>query len=317
MVTESVFSIAVLLSSAFVVLITPVACKRVKKFMKARGICGVDIHKPEKPLIPEMGGLAFIPILIFLSLLFWFVTGNIAYLYVALITAMFFFYGVLDDLLRLGKYAKLIITLAISGVASILTLAFYDIEFSLLVMLLFILICTAVGNAINIFAGFNGLESGSTLLVLFFTLVYCLLVQASHDFLIFLIFSIITIFFFYLENKYPAKIFPGDCGTLGMGGFLVGLILFFDLTPILLFLSLHFADMLMKGLSARGYFSSSEKPKSKVRKDGVLIPGKGYLSIAKAFMYVFHVNEKTLVKMLLSLQFCVCIIALGLKLLLG
>ncbi len=279
--------------SCFIYLALPFMGKKFKKI----GIVGRDVHKINKPLIPEMGGVIFIPPVIALSLIY--STFSPCFLCIAFSTLLFFIYGLLDDLKAFGKWEKLLVSFGISLIISATKLS--SGKFSLLLLFSFIFLSIIIGNSINVLAGFNGLETGLSIII-FATIFAYLFLKGNPNLAFFTFCVILFLFSFFLHNKYPSKFFPGNCGTLGIGGILVGLSLCANLyTLILPLLSLHFSDALLKFFTA-GYFSSSEKPKSKVGKNGILIPGKGYLSIPKVFMKAFKLSEKKLVSYLLLAQ---------------
>ncbi len=290
--------------ASIVYLLTP----RLGKKLKELGIKGKDVHKPHKPEIPEMGGIVFIPFLIILSLLFWQVFTDINFLLIGFSVSIFFLYGVIDDLRTLGKWIKLGLSISIAFlIAGIYS--FINGNFTFALFMAFSFLSVIIGNSINVLAGFNGLESGSAVIVLLTTSFYLFVKGLQNYSLLAFLFAMI-VFSFFLHNKYPAKIFPGDSGTLGLGGALVGFAVYLNLYPLLLpILSLHFSDAILKAITA-GYFSSSEKPKSKVSRNGILIPGSGYLSIPKLYMKSFEVTERRLVKYLLFTEIIIAILVL-------
>lgn len=282
---------------------------KIGKKLKEKGIKGIDIHKLNKPEIPEMGGLIFVPFFILLSLLFWKIYEEKAFVFIALSTSLFFIYGIIDDLFTLGKWKKLLFSSALAFTISFCYFYFFDSSFSLLLFIALAFFTVIIGNAINVLAGFNGLEIGSGIIVLSATTIYFFL-KAQEIYAYFTILTLAALFAFFFHNKYPAKIFPGDCGTMGIGGLLVGLAFFANAFSIILpLLSLHFSDALLKAITA-GYFSSSEKPKSRVSKNGIIIPGEGYLSIPKVFMKTFALTEGKLVKYLLFSEIIIAILVL-------
>ncbi len=289
---------------SIIYLLTP----RIGKKLKEKSIKGRDIHKQDKPWLPEMGGMIFIPFILLISLIFWYLYSETVFLLIGISVALFFGYGIIDDLITLGKWKKLFFSILIACIVSgLYFLTASNFSFSLFLLLVFFSVI--IGNSINILAGFNGLEVGSSIIILGTITVY-FFIKGLEIYALFTVLCVLVLFAFFLHNKYPAKIFPGDCGTLGIGGLLLGLTIFTGIYALVLpLLSLHFADALLKGITA-GYFSSSEKPKSRVSKNGTLIPGNGYLSISKVFMKTFTLDEKRLVKYLLFSEVIIAIIVL-------
>lgn len=77
-------------------------------------------------------------------------------------------------------------------------------------------IVTACANAVNMLAGLNGLEAGSTLIIALALTVVSIL-KEKHEGLIILIPFLGALIAFLYFNKYPSRVFPGDVGTFGMG----------------------------------------------------------------------------------------------------
>jgi UDP-N-acetylglucosamine--dolichyl-phosphate N-acetylglucosaminephosphotransferase len=76
---------------------------------------------------------------------------------------------------------------------------------------------TGGGNAINMSAGYNGLESGQIVVIsAFLLLIVTLSNPMSYAIPIFASLLGCSLALFYF-NRYPARVFVGDIGTLGMG----------------------------------------------------------------------------------------------------
>jgi len=110
---------------------------------------------------------------------------------------------------------------------------------------------------------------------------------------------------FLLHNKYPAKVFPGNIGTFTVGGFFAGIALYTNMLYFLLpLLSLHIADALIK-LASSGYFSSSEKARTRVNSRGVLVPRKDYLSLVRLVLKYKPMTERQLVTFFWTLSIAI------------
>jgi len=135
-----------------------------------------------------------------------------------------FLLGILDDLIELRAFKKLVIQFAIGfGVAlSGLTIhnvsiLGYNIEFGIVISyVITALWVVALLNAVNLIDGMDGLAAGIMMIALGFTFVVSLLEQA---YLVTLISGILcgSIFGFYVFNFPPAKIFMGDSGSYFIG----------------------------------------------------------------------------------------------------
>ena len=204
---------------------------------KGAGLLGVDVHKLNKPNIPELGGLcvisgfllglfSYIIILVFLNK----ETSNLIPLF-AMIISVFIatIIGLVDDILgwKIGlriRY-KIILTFFISVPIMIInsTAAIVNIPFigQIFVGVLYPLIIIPVGimgasNSFNMMAGYNGLEASAGVIILS-SLGY----MAYHSnvgyvaVIAFCMVAALTAFLIY--NWYPAKLFPGDILTYSVG----------------------------------------------------------------------------------------------------
>ncbi|MEM2088242.1 MAG: hypothetical protein QXF52_06150 [Thermoproteota archaeon] len=206
-----------------------------RSFIKL-GIYGVDYHKPGKPRIPEMGGLAFIIGVLAASLpaflLNLYVSETLGILLTVLATGLV---GIIDDVMKLRALVKPLLTAA-AGLPLILIHPYpgslvlpFETVFRIPLVYIVIIpgLLAVVSNSINMFDTMNGTATGSSLLVfatLFIVTIFKNLVGGNADALsASLMFSIIflpllTLFYY---NKYPARIFVGDTGTLSIGGALL------------------------------------------------------------------------------------------------
>jgi len=270
--------------SAATYIITP----KIGKIMLKKRIFGIDVHKKSRPKIPQMGGVVILPALLFLLIFVYAITNALPVLLVAASTAAFGAYGLLDDVKRLGKYQKLLLSAAMG------TLLIIPSNTGLLFFVPLLFLTISIGNIFNLFAGFNGLEVGCTTLISFFFSMLCLLSGNMVPF--YLSFGMFLVLFaFLMHNKYPARIFPGNIGTFTVGGFFAGICLYYNLYHLLIPLTiLHIADVAFKGISA-GYFSSHEKLPTKINGRNILVPGRDYLSLSRFVLRIRPMTEKQLV----------------------
>jgi len=228
--------------------------------MGRRGIVGADGHKLSKPEVPEMGGLAVLQaypvVLIAAALLYWqahhgfSLTPIIAALGVFEIAA---FIGVVDDLQKLSHRIKPLLLLLAAlplillkpGIPSI-RLPFFTLDFHNLfgsdLSLLFWLVAVPLGvtgaaNVSNMLAGFNGLSSGLSFIASAALAAAGYMTNQPSVTLIFTAMAGAQLAFWWF-NRYPARIFPGDTGTLSFGallaaGIVVGNIEFIGLLVLL------------------------------------------------------------------------------------
>jgi UDP-N-acetylglucosamine--dolichyl-phosphate N-acetylglucosaminephosphotransferase len=198
------------------------------KIAKLKDLTGIDVHKVNKPKIPEMGGFAIIFGFIFgTAILYPFLSApyNFFILTATLVVIISAFIGVFDDLINLSPMKKIILLLIASIPLIITRLGDYSITipiygkvylgiyFSLIIVPLFV---TIFANATNFLAGYNGLEAGLGIITIFY---YILIGLITKNYIIVFILApfLFALIAFYLFNKYPAKIFPGDVTTLSIG----------------------------------------------------------------------------------------------------
>jgi len=280
------FSLAIALSVA-IYLVAP----KFAAFMIRKGFYGTDVHKLDRPKVAESGGILLLPSLIAFLAVAYVLTSDIRMAYVALMASLFSLYGLLDDFVRLGKYRKLAMSLAISFVGAYLS------GLSGVYFVLAMLFIVAGTNIFNLFAGLNGLEIGSSAIIAFFFAAAAFVIGLQGPFVL-SAGMLLILFAFLMRNKYPASIFPGDVGTMLIGGFFSSLALYYGLWFVLVpLLSLHIFDCMLKGWSA-GYFSSHEKKPTKILMSGILQPRDDFLSVIRLALKVRPMTEKRTVNVL-------------------
>ena len=312
---------------AFIVTIvlTPYMTKKLEKI----GIVGIDIHKEDKPRVPEMGGVIIL-IGMFSSI---FVTAAFVdtisktILLAALCTlALIAIIGMIDDLFPLKPSYKVLLCAFASAPLvmihfgrSMVYIPFFGV-LDLGWIYWFFVIPTAItgaANAINMLAGLNGLETGIGAIACG-GLVICALITGSTISAIFGLTLLGALLAFLKYNIYPAKIFPGDTGTLIIGASLAimstmgnmekaGAVALLPMAGTAI-LGLHFFELVLKA-----------KTKFDGESFGVL-SGKGILkppklngktqisSLTHLIMWKYDLTEKQIVYLFWAIQFIVMII---------
>lgn len=299
-------TLAAVIISLFTYSVLPGLARRLKR----SGIVGKDLHKKRKPRVAERGGIILMLSFALFMAFVYFLTRDVLVLYAFLVSLAFGFYGLWDDMKPQGKYQKLLVSTGIALGA--LALA----GFPGLVWIPLLILLIAVSNIFNLFAGFNGLEIGCSSIVSFFFALSCLLLGKTEAF--YLSFGVFFILIAFLaHNKYPAKIFPGNVGTLLIGGFFSSLALYYSLFVALIpLLSIYILDVVLKGWSA-GYFSRSEKIPTRVNGDGTLAPGGDYLSFTRLILRFKSLTEEKLVSLVWKLEIAIGSLTLFLILIAG
>lgn len=190
------------------------------------GITGVDIHKLSKPTVPEMGGIsiligmaavATLGVLLLPSASKEFLTFFAILLIAGLI-------GILDDLYRLHPLVKPVLT----AFASLPIFIFHTYSehpvlplvgrtrLTLLYPLLIPFAIAIPANAVNMMDVLNGTMTGTCSIVVF-TLLICAFLFNRLDVAILCAGLLGCLLALHQYNKYPAKIFVGDTGSLAVG----------------------------------------------------------------------------------------------------
>jgi UDP-N-acetylglucosamine--dolichyl-phosphate N-acetylglucosaminephosphotransferase len=289
------------------------------RFLKGKmlsfGIRGTDINKADKPKIPEAGGMLLLPgiWILVIALIESRMINPLAYVFLFTITC-FAAVGFFDDGFRLFKkeegWHRYVINRG-------LVLFLFTLAFGYLVAPLVIVGCTpcllywvmvGIGLLIlmtssfaNSFAGINGWEVGSSLIVIcgLTIMVGFSPIYTSTLVTLGLIMVGATMALLYF-NSYPASIFPGDSGTLLLGSFMGCMLVFIDHWYIALGLFLpHLIDIFLKFKTNSGDMSQKDE-KPYALKDGKLeVPNSGKLDYAKCLIRtVGPVNENRLSKII-------------------
>lgn len=204
--------------------------RAVMQKMKSLGIVGADIHKKDKPLIPEMGGIGVLiglsASIITASALFPNRALDLAsFLATALIAGLI---GAYDDLKTLNPVIKPFLTLFASLPILILYLQTYPYppplvlpivgktRLTIIYPLMIPITIAVTSNAVNMMDPFNGTMSGTCSITSFVLLISAILLKRNEAVLISsaLLAALIALYYF---NKYPARTFSGDVGTLSIG----------------------------------------------------------------------------------------------------
>lgn len=230
-------SVAFLLSFFVTLVATPVI---IKATLDA-GMIGRDLHKPSKPIVSELGGLAMAAGIIvallfaisansFATLKGIFQTNvNVVYMLAALCTVLLIeLIGFTDDVLGVRHKIKFLLPLAAAlplmavKIASLhpLSIPFIGpigfITPLIYVAILIPLGLTAATNLTNVFAGFNGIEAGMGA-VMAAALALIGWHTGSIEVTLLGVAMLGVTLAFLRYNWYPSKIFPDDVGTLLMG----------------------------------------------------------------------------------------------------
>ncbi|KKM86103.1 hypothetical protein LCGC14_1282370 [marine sediment metagenome] len=242
------------------------------KFMKKRNYIGHDIHKNSKPEVAESGGLSFVigfaVTSIFLMVFFAdFINEIIIFLLTVLIAGAI---GFIDDRIKLRSRNKIILSVfsgALIFFANIL--GYIDISsptfpildrtrLSIIYPFLIPILVAIFANTTNMLEGYNGEGSGTILIAVCFLFISAIIWDSAEG-VIFAVPVIAVLIPFFLYNRYPAKIFPGDVGTLSMGVMVAGIMLFGSIeVAAFCALFIHIFNSFYVIYSVRGFFESDK-----------------------------------------------------------
>ncbi|MFC2162150.1 hypothetical protein ACFLRF_00580 [Candidatus Altiarchaeota archaeon] len=316
-------------------------CTRIliKKLAKA-GICGMDGHKLSGPMVPEMGGTAIL-IGYTLAITVGFAFGvyhGIPLDGTALAACLGAFLiagyvGAVDDIKKLHHRKKPVYLLAAAlplillqaGVAEV-KLPFFTLDltniFGLNLAILYWLIIiplgiTGSGNLVNMLAGFNGLMSGLAIISCLTMALFAGWIGNPTAVLIFTAMVGAQLAFLHF-NKYPARIFPGDVGTLSFGAmYTAGIVIGnMEVVGLLAFL-VYFGNASISLLSVGRFFEEKQFRKEKMSalvlgQDGTIMFNRleKPITLCKTLLYNRPQTEATLVFKVLLLSIISSLIAL-------
>jgi UDP-N-acetylglucosamine--dolichyl-phosphate N-acetylglucosaminephosphotransferase len=273
--------------SAFI--LTFVATPYFAKYLKRKGIVGIDLHKEGNLKIPEMGGVAiFFSTIVVLSY-------NYMVGFDELLAPLFALYiigtlGIIDGFLRLSAVQK-ISSFFVIGIFLTWGLGFRGLALYLLLGFLFM----ATVNFTNMLAGFNGLEIGTGAIAAIGLTIVSFLAGKMPSFIISsTLAGALLAFLFY--NWFPAKVFPGDVGTLIIGSALFSSAILGGLyIPAIVIFTPYIIDASLKFISAGVMTRESQKP-TIVKNGKLYVPKDTNLSLARVFLRRRALTEKEVVK---------------------
>jgi len=279
-------------------IISVIAVLFVAKQNKKMKITGKDINKINKRELPEGVGLALLAPLwtgiIMFNLLIAENTGFIAF---GLTITVLCIVGFLDDRKQKFKVRTVSWTsrAAIVSLVCMMFAMFYAPN--IFWILPFAIFVAGLASFENTFAGLNGWEVGSGFIIACF--VALLLVSSGP--LPIAIALVGTIAGLLIFNVYPAKVFPGDSGTLLIGGSIACIIILTQRIELIfltvLFFLPHITDFLLKFLTNKDDMSQSKNMPYAIGKVNKLrIPqGKPRYDFAKMLLKIFGPMHEWLV----------------------
>jgi len=310
-----------------------------------------DMYKKDKPQIPTNAGI----IVVFTSLIsislwplinrllnnsFGFYTStpdlnetNLAFL---LVICIYTLYGLVDDLVDIGRILKLIIPVSFAfPLISVINPTFIDLPyfgtqnltsnfvgditysdlFKVIIIPVYVMV---VSNLVNMHSGYNGLQSGLSILLIL-TLIFKSFSDNNVENSFPAIAFIGSIIAFWYYNRYPSKVFEGNIGSLMFGSIIGCLIVineywwfgFFIMVPhtINFILWVFWLFLMKKNPEKYLDVTGHHKKFGYVRDDGTIhVPN--YLTLKWVPNYFYRLTEPQTVKVCYMFTFLFCIFGL-------
>ena len=271
---------------------------------------GIDVHKPDKTATAEMGGVVSLTGIVLGSLTL-LVSGVDGRLLLGLLTIILVgVTGVLDDIKALRQRFKpllvaaaaipLIIALGHRTGFTMPGLGYLDYGPSFLILIVPLGLTTSA-NLTNMLAGFNGLELGTGSIALAAVTILSAFVQEWTAVVVGTV-TLAAVVPLLKYNWYPARIFPGDTGTLMMGGAVATVTLMSGIEFAgLICLVPAMIDFALKISTRKPFGQRARYGDTQIRPDNTLVPPP-YRALAHAFLRLTPLTEPELVSSLLVMQ---------------
>ena len=299
--------------------------------LKRRSIVGIDIHKLDRPKIPEMCGFSVIAGIaagmLSLELLGGLSREIVAFLATVLIAGAI---GAIDDIRPLGPKLKPALT-ALAAIP-ILLLGTYNphpvfplvgaFRLTIIYPVLILFAIAVPANAVNMLDVFNGSMSG-TLTIVSLTLAVVLAVSGKTTAVGLALALFGSLLAFYLFNRYPARVFGGDTGSLAVGAAVGALAVIGRIELVTIVAIAPYIMNSFYGLASIGrlYERREIKPRPvKLRSDGMLeatTDKRAPVTLTRLILAEGPMREQQIVRVMLLLTVLSSTMALLASLLIG
>lgn len=318
------------------------------KKLKENNYLVIDMYKKSLPQVPTNAGIillfsSYLSIAIYQLLArligFHFGIENFDFnlsqeqLALLLVVSVYSIYGLVDDLLDIDRVSKLLlpiffgyplvsvispnyIPIPFIGEFDLMKTVFLEVTYNDIFRITIIPIYVmVVSNLVNMYSGYNGLQSGLSIIILI-TLVVESIQDSKTEILLVILPFLGALCVFWIFNKYPAAVFEGNIGSL-MVGSLIGCFIviqnywwfgFFILIPH----TINFILWIIWVIGARLYpdqyllkGGKHEKFGSVDDEGNIVVPNR--LTLKWIPNYYFRINEQrtTLILYAISLSFCI------------
>ncbi|RLI26887.1 hypothetical protein DRO58_05185 [Candidatus Bathyarchaeota archaeon] len=212
---------------------TLLSTPKIASYMRGKGVVGVDVHKPNKPEIPERVGLSMLVGFIASLGLLCLVDTSSASTYLAVMLSILVAAGIglIDDLKDLKPLHKVVLA-TLSGLP-ILALRAYEprplipfvgrVRLTIAYPIAIPFALSVTSNTMNMADPVNGAMSGSASIIIT-TLVLAYLLAGEPKGVLTGLALLGAVLAFYLYNRYPARVFSGNVGSFAVGAALGSLV---------------------------------------------------------------------------------------------
>ncbi len=257
-------------------------------FANKKGLVGRDVHKPDQPIVAEMGGVVGIAVFIFilgLSLLFiddLQVKKEIWALILGVLIA--YLVGIWDDWKTLSAIQKPLL-LIFAAVPVFLLHTYYpkpifpligETRMTIIYMFLLPFVVAVPANAVNMLDVLNGSMLGSAIIITLGIIASAFIIPSNYinqEILVLVSFILLGVLLaMYYYNRYPAKVFNGDTGSLGVGA-VFGLLAVIGRLEFIILIALipHITNSFSILSSIKGLKERRQIPRPVSVKDGKII----------------------------------------------
>jgi len=291
--------------------------------LKKAGIVGKNMNSKTKEEMAEMGGLVIVAgfgagifTIIAINTFFDILLSIQSISILAALSSIFIvtIIGIVDDLVSMPQNIKAFMPLiaalpliVIKEGSTFMRMPFWgNVNFGLLYTLVIIpLEVTIAANAVNMLAGFNGLEVGMGIIVIG-TLIIIAYLIGNVTVLVILLAAMGALLGALYYNWYPAKVLIGDVGTLSIGAIIAAAVVIgnFEIAGTILLIP-YIIDFLIK---AKNHFPYSFG----IYREGKLYcPKSGPVGLGQLIMKLSRgISEKNLVLILMGIEFMLGVIAI-------
>lgn len=309
----------------------------IRKWQVDKDLLYEDMNKPEKPRVPGMGGLAIsaafvitVTALVSVVTILDIADIDLSLVFPALLSVMLMvFVGLMDDILVfpfrsvkpvLALVAAIPMLAVFYHVNLVIDLPFLpEIQMGCVYPLVVIPLLVVFGaNAVNIMADFDGLSPGNGM-IMAAALFACAFIANNPTAMLLLAGLLGCLIIFYFYNKYPAKMFAGNIGTLFIGATLAVSAIIGDMKlPFIILMVPYLVHLVLQERYAlhEGGLSARPRERGQPQPDGTIKSQyqKSYGLTHFIMLHCKKVTEKRLVCYLMLFELIFAIIAVIIQL---